>query len=116
MKKTNGILSIMILIFLSAYCSDVSTVSGNVYDYDTGEPLSGADVTLCFSADAPCSDKTADDIDISDEKGRYSVKADDAAAAGTYNSITVSKNGYIPFSGNLDRIKDYDLSIYLKRE
>ncbi len=102
------------IIFLA--CSQTNAVSGQVIDYDTGQPVSDALVTLCFSSEAPCRSAAADDISITDEKGYYSLQISDELASGTYNSIAISKEGYITFSDNLERMKDYDLSVYLKRK
>ncbi len=112
MKSGTAIIILTISIFLS--CMDTSTISGYVYDFDSGKPINGAIINFCFSSEAPCLGGA--DSDVTNGKGYYYVETKEDLLLGSLNSITVAKDGYITFSDNFDGMQDYELSIYLKKE
>ncbi len=110
------IISILIgSVFLYIYFFSISTISGYVYDYDTGLPIEDAIVKYCFNSKTGCNENS-DDASITDKRGFYSVKIEKPSKSELDKFIVISKKGYVNFLDNLNKHNNYELSVYMVRK
>jgi hypothetical protein len=113
MKYIELVIIIFFLTFFST-CSEFQSMTGYIFDYDTGKPVKGALVKFysdCIIASCKKSFKT----DITDDKGRYKIDLKDKKAIdGNKFYIEVKKDGYITLYDSFSIAKDNMMSIYLK--
>jgi hypothetical protein len=114
MKYLNLLLILIILFFIAASCYKSPVITGNIFDYDTGRPVTGAVVKFYYRcAKSDCKEKYG--TGITDNNGRYKIIIEDEIKPVEDKFyIEVQKDGYITLYDNYNITKDNKLSIYLK--
>jgi len=107
-------LSLLLLSVFSA-CNSISSISGYVYDFDTGKPLRGAFVKFYSKCESRCNN--IESSSLTDEKGRYELDLKkDGLISGNNKYIEIKKQGYVTFYDSFNTWNDSELSIYLKEK
>lgn len=103
----------LLLIFQS--CFETLTLSGYVFDYDTGDPVSGAAVQFYSNCMDKCREKNRSSSYITNKNGFYKLEVNEKDITEEQNLFKIIKKGYITFQDKVKNPKECEMIIYLKK-
>ncbi len=103
------------LLFIFQSCFGTLILSGYVFDYDTGNPVSGAAVEFFSNCMDKCDENNKSSSYITNKNGFYKLEINEKDLTGDMNFFKIIKQGYITFNDSVKNPNEYELIIYLKK-